>query len=521
MGKVFICYRREDSADVTGRMRDHLVKRFGKDNVFTDVDSIPLGVDFRTHLTDGVQRCEILLAVIGKHWLEVGSERGTRRLDDDSDFVRIEIEAALRRDIPVIPVLVQGAPMPSQDNLPPTLKALAFRNGTQVRPDPDFGRDVKRLITRMDAIFQEHPRPVAETKVDDERRQQEIKAVETAAKREEEHRRYEEQQQKREDEERRQREVFEKREEESRQRQEVEARERQAVLKRVEGPQHQAEEERQNGLAAAKLGEERGQREEEDRQKGKQIAKPISWRKALLLFILSWSLALIGSPLLVPLLRHALWPPPPESTSNSISPEQLPDSKKEFNHRRLQELTAYQEYEKSLDQIGDPKDARSQAQLKQIKAKLIQLTPPEEDVWHQSEASQRRDNWIQDCQDIEDAIARLKNQYEDLIQKALGVLDHRNEPNLPKRAKEVLDFARSYPDPERDKNRPVKESARATYGVVFGIDSVEKIYLQWKKTREELEPFARIRTEPEEEMESRLEKVSCPKGGLGETCAKT
>jgi hypothetical protein len=172
--------------------------------------------------------------------------------------------------------------------------------------------------------------------------------------------------------------------------------------------------------------------------------------------------------------------------------DQLPESKKEFVHRRLQELTAYQGYEKSLDQIGDPKDARNEAQLKQIEAKLTQLAPPEEYDWHQTEASRRRDNWIQDCQDIEDAIGRLKSQYEELIQKGRGVLDHKNEANLPRRAKEVLDFARSYPDPERDKNRPVKESARVTYGVVFGIASVENVYLQWKKIREELEPFAKL-----------------------------
>jgi hypothetical protein len=182
MGKIFISYRREDSADVTGRMRDRLVSRFGNDNVFVDVDSIPLGVDFRAHLTDGVQHCEILLVVIGRRWLDAGSDSGKRRLDDDNDFVRIEIEAALQRDIPVIPVLVQGAPMPSPENLPPTLKALAFRNGTQLRPDPDFGRDVKRLITRIKAILRNRERPAAEGGAVDERRQQETKDVKPAAK---------------------------------------------------------------------------------------------------------------------------------------------------------------------------------------------------------------------------------------------------------------------------------------------------------------------------------------------------
>jgi hypothetical protein len=172
--------------------------------------------------------------------------------------------------------------------------------------------------------------------------------------------------------------------------------------------------------------------------------------------------------------------------------DQLPESKKEFVKRRLQELTAYQEYEKSLDQIGDPKDARSETQVKQIEAKLTRLAPPEEYDWHQTEASRRRDNWIQDCQDIEDTIGRLQKQYEELIQKGREVLAHMNEANLPKRAKEVLDSSRFHPDPERDKTRPVKESARVTYGVVFGITSVENVYLQWKKIRDQLEPFAKL-----------------------------
>jgi hypothetical protein len=171
---------------------------------------------------------------------------------------------------------------------------------------------------------------------------------------------------------------------------------------------------------------------------------------------------------------------------------QLPESKKEFVEHRLRELTAYQEYEKKLDQIGDPKDARSEEQRKQIEIKLLQLRPPEEYDWHQTEALNRRDNWIEDGRDLEDAIARVKKQYAELIEKGEAVLNHKNEANLPKRAKEVLDFARSYPDPERDKSRPVKESARVTYGIVFGIPSVDTVYLQWKKIRDELEPFAKL-----------------------------
>jgi hypothetical protein len=171
---------------------------------------------------------------------------------------------------------------------------------------------------------------------------------------------------------------------------------------------------------------------------------------------------------------------------------QLPDSKKEYLQARLKELTAYRDFEKKLDQIGDPKEARSEEQLKQIESKLQQLTPPEEYDWHLTEATRRRDNWLQDIQDLRDAVARLTKEYEDLIQRGQAVLAKKNEANLPKRAKEVLDSARAYPDPERDKSRPVRESARVTYGAAFNIASLDNLYGQWKKTREELEPFAKL-----------------------------
>ena len=106
---IFISYRRQDSGDVTGRIYDRLVQQFGREAIFKDVDSIPLGVDFRISLGDAVGQCNLLLAVIGRRWLSIQNESGARRLDDPRDFVRIEIEAALQRDIPVIPLLVQGS----------------------------------------------------------------------------------------------------------------------------------------------------------------------------------------------------------------------------------------------------------------------------------------------------------------------------------------------------------------------------------------------------------------------------
>jgi hypothetical protein len=102
LGSIFISYRRDDTADVAGRIYDRLAQHFGADSVFKDVDSIPLGVDFRKQLSESVGRCGILLAIIGRQWLTITDESGRRRLDNPRDFVRIEIEAALQRNIPII-----------------------------------------------------------------------------------------------------------------------------------------------------------------------------------------------------------------------------------------------------------------------------------------------------------------------------------------------------------------------------------------------------------------------------------
>jgi TIR domain len=148
---IFISYRRDDSSDVTGRIYDRLIQHFGKHSVFKDVDNIPLGVDFRERLGYSVGRCDVLLAVIGRQWL-IG-EGGRHRLSEVHDFVRIEIEAALERNIPVVPVLVQAAPFPRPEDLPATLQSLVYRNGIPVRADPDFHQDMDRLIRGIEAYL--------------------------------------------------------------------------------------------------------------------------------------------------------------------------------------------------------------------------------------------------------------------------------------------------------------------------------------------------------------------------------
>src|SRR5688572_6236183 len=154
MSKIFISYRRTDSADVTGRMFDHLKLRFTRDELFKDVDSIPLGIDFRKSISDAVQSCDVVLAVIGRNWLYSQDKQGNLRLSNPNDFVRIELEASLERDIPVIPVLVSGADMPEMEELPISLRPLVYRNAILLRPDPDFSVDIQRLIRALTEILQ-------------------------------------------------------------------------------------------------------------------------------------------------------------------------------------------------------------------------------------------------------------------------------------------------------------------------------------------------------------------------------
>ena len=115
MARVFISYRREDSSGWAGRLYDRLSQRFGGDNVFMDIDTIEPGLDFVEVIQRAVGSCDVLIALIGRQWPTVSDATGQRRLDNPEDFVRLEIAAALRRDIPVIPVLVRATAMPRPD----------------------------------------------------------------------------------------------------------------------------------------------------------------------------------------------------------------------------------------------------------------------------------------------------------------------------------------------------------------------------------------------------------------------
>ena len=142
--KVFISYRRDDSAPYAGRLFDRLADAIGIENIFMDVDSISFGLDFAEAIRTAVASCDVLLAIIGPEWLTI-SERGRRRLDDPDDFVRLEIEAALERNVRVVPVLVDEAELPTREELPESLQALVRRQTLRLSHD-QFRLETQRLI---------------------------------------------------------------------------------------------------------------------------------------------------------------------------------------------------------------------------------------------------------------------------------------------------------------------------------------------------------------------------------------
>ena len=147
--RIFISYRREETAYAAGWLFNRLADTYGEDQIFKDVDSIDLGDDFVDVITRAVASTDVLLALIGESWISVIEESGRRRLDDPDDFVRLEIEAALTRGIRVIPILVDGATMPRGDQLPASLAALARRQALELSPSR-FEFDTSRLLRVLD-----------------------------------------------------------------------------------------------------------------------------------------------------------------------------------------------------------------------------------------------------------------------------------------------------------------------------------------------------------------------------------
>ena len=166
MPKIAISYRRADSEAMTGRIFDRLIAHYGKEAIFRDIDDIPPGIDFRVHINQTLLKTHILLAIVGPQWLGMATDGSADRIQEESDPVRVEVETALRRRVPLIPVLIGSTKMPSSDLLPPSLKDFAFRNAVKVDTGQDFDYHMDRLIRSMDAILEQAPKspPSRETK---------------------------------------------------------------------------------------------------------------------------------------------------------------------------------------------------------------------------------------------------------------------------------------------------------------------------------------------------------------------
>jgi hypothetical protein len=151
MPKIVLSYRRDDSQAATHYLFERLQRHFGQDAVFLDFDSIPYGVDFRDHITNVLHKCDVMLTMIGARW-RTGSG-GRNRLGEDNDWVRYEIEQALANKIWVVPVLLDGAPMPRANQLPESIRKLAYLNAVLVDTGKSFDTDTATLLTALESGF--------------------------------------------------------------------------------------------------------------------------------------------------------------------------------------------------------------------------------------------------------------------------------------------------------------------------------------------------------------------------------
>jgi hypothetical protein len=153
-GRVFISYRRQETAYAAGWLYERLRERLGSSEIFKDIDSLSPGDDFANEIHSAVGACDVLLALIGADWITITDETGRRRIDDPADFVRLEIEAALSRDVRVIPLLIAGAGMPRPDQLPAGLRGLIRRHALELSP-ARFESDTRRLIDIVEETLRE------------------------------------------------------------------------------------------------------------------------------------------------------------------------------------------------------------------------------------------------------------------------------------------------------------------------------------------------------------------------------
>jgi hypothetical protein len=157
--KIILSYRRSDSDVITGRIRDNLANHYGEDAVFMDIDSIPLGFDYRKQVKDALAENQVMIVVIGPKWL--GGNGKDARINENNDPVRIELETAFHQGMPIIPVLVSGATMPKAADLPQSLEGLCYINAGEVDGGRDFRQHMSRLIHGIDQILKTSESPLS------------------------------------------------------------------------------------------------------------------------------------------------------------------------------------------------------------------------------------------------------------------------------------------------------------------------------------------------------------------------
>ena len=149
--KIFVSYRRSDSRAWAERICDKLIHSFGQGAVFKDLDSIEPGQNFKARLTDALTASEVLLTIVGPQWLATQGQSLQSRLHNVEDFVRLEIETAMAYQIPIIPILIDGATLPKKSDLPVSIHSLLNFQAVEVRGDPNFHNDIGRLLNLITA----------------------------------------------------------------------------------------------------------------------------------------------------------------------------------------------------------------------------------------------------------------------------------------------------------------------------------------------------------------------------------
>lgn len=168
---LFISYRRIDTGEPVGRIYDRLTEQFPTEEIFRDLESIPIGQPYEDVIREKLRKSKVALVIIGPQWASITDACGNPRLEDPNDLVRIEVLEALSLEILVVPVLVSKAEMPSSDKLPPALQQIVRLNAVDVRPDPDFHRDMDRLIDKLSNLLtplapaEKHTQPTSKNRL--------------------------------------------------------------------------------------------------------------------------------------------------------------------------------------------------------------------------------------------------------------------------------------------------------------------------------------------------------------------